>query len=76
VAAVDPFELLKVLHSLSAVDESRAVELGLLTRLLGADERSLAEALQSLARLSYVSIEGGRVYLTELGILKISSLFC
>ena len=73
---VDPFELMKTLHALSAVDASRAVHVEKLGSLLQAPRRELDEALKALLDMQYVSIVDDRIFLTELGILKISSLFC
>jgi len=73
---IDPLKLLNTLHSLSAVDEARAVSLNQLSRILGVDPRELEEPLHILHAMEYVIIKGTRVYLSELGILKISSTFC
>ncbi len=73
---VDPFELLKALHALSAVDADRAVRLDKLSSLMQAPRGELDEALRSLADMKYVEVVDDKVFLTELGILKISSLFC
>lgn len=73
---LDPFELLKVLHALAAVDEARAVEVGKVAGIMGAPSGEIEEALRVLRKMEYVSISGEKVYLTEMGIMKISSLFC
>lgn len=74
--ALDPFELLKVLHALSAVDEARAVSPGKLVSILRAPQQELEEALETLCEMKYVVRSGDRFFLSELGIMKISSLFC
>jgi len=73
---VDPLKLLSVLHSLSAVDERRAVSLDFLSKVLGISVRELEEPLRVLHDMNYVILKGARVYLSELGILKISSTYC
>lgn len=73
---LDPFELLKTLHSLSAVEESKAVTIDQLSRILNSPESELAEALKSLSEMSYLVVKGVKIYLTELGILKVNSMFC
>lgn len=73
---LDPFELLKTLHSLSAVEESKAVTIDQLSRILNSPEPELAEALKSLSEMSYLVVKGVKIYLTELGILKVNSMFC
>ena len=72
----DPLKLLNALHSLSAVDEERAVEVNYLSKLLGIEPKSLQESLKLLHEMRYVRIRGSHVHLTELGILKINSTFC
>ena len=76
VPMLDPFEVLKALHALAAVDEVRAVEVEKFARIIGAPLEEVREVLAALRRMDYVSFSGGRVYLTEIGIMKISSLFC
>jgi|YelNatPaOPRAMG01_1025707.scaffolds.fasta_scaffold80561_2 DNA-binding IclR family transcriptional regulator len=73
---LDPFELLKALHALAAVDEGRAVEVEKVASIVGAPSGEIEEALSVLRRMEYVCISGKKVYLTEIGIMKISSLFC
>lgn len=73
---LDPFELLKTLHALAAVDEARAVRIEEVARILGAPFGEIEEVLRVLREMRYVVLAGSRVYLTELGIMKISSLFC
>lgn len=73
---IDPLKLLNALHSLSAVDESRAVSVGQLSRILGVGMKELEEPLRVLHSMRYIVMRGTRVYLSELGILKVSSLFC
>lgn len=76
VHSMDPFELLKTLHALAAVDESRAVDVMKLSGMIGVSPQELNETLKSLCEMNYVVLVGGRVFLSELGILKVSSLFC
>ncbi|MCS7104127.1 MAG: hypothetical protein NZ954_00990 [Thermofilaceae archaeon] len=73
---LDPFEILKTLHALSAVDEYRAIEVELLAKIIGVTPREIDDALKVLRGMDYVILNGPKVYLTELGIMKISSLFC
>ena len=73
---VDPLALLNALHSLSAVDERRAVSVDQLSRILGVAVEELEESMRVLCNMKYVIVRGSRVYLSELGILKISSTFC
>lgn len=73
---LDPFEILKTLHALSAVDEYRAIEVELLAKIIGVTPREIDDALNVLRGMDYVILNGPKVYLTELGIMKISSLFC
>ena len=68
--------MLKALHALAAVDEVRAVEVERFARIIGAPLEEVEEVLAALRRMDYVSFSGERVYLTEIGIMKISSLFC
>jgi len=73
---LDPFEVLKALHALAAVDEVRAVDIRAFAKILGAPLEEVKEVLSTLSKMDYVSFSGERVYLTEIGVLKISSLFC
>lgn len=73
---MDPFELLKILHALAAVDEARAVDVVKLGGMIGASQQELHETLKSLCEMNYVVLVGSKVFLSELGILKVSSLFC
>lgn len=73
---MDPFELLKALHALAAVDENRAIEVAKLSGIVGAPPHELYEALKSLREMNYVVLVENRIFLSELGILKVSSFFC
>lgn len=73
---VDPFELLKVLHALSAVDEARAVDIEKVTKIVMSTASELDAQLRVLQEMNYIVISNARVYLTELGVMKINSLFC
>ncbi|MEM0024431.1 MAG: hypothetical protein QW407_04240 [Thermofilaceae archaeon] len=73
---MDPFELLKALHALAAVDEARAIEVAKLCGIVGVPPEELNETLKSLREMNYVVLVENRVFLSELGILKVSSFFC
>lgn len=71
--------LMKILHtlfSLSAVSKDKAVSLEYLSGLTGLLEDDLKQILNELRTLGYVSIEKEKVYLTNNGIFKLSSIFC
>lgn len=67
---------MQLLHSLSAIDKSRAVKISDLARLMGMRAEEVMETVNKLKVLGYVNVEGDYVHLTQSAIIKLSSIYC
>lgn len=65
-----------MLHSLSAIDRSRAVKISDLARLMGMRVEEVTETVNKLKVLGYVNVDGDYVHLTQSAIIKLSSIYC
>lgn len=67
---------MQILHSLSAIDRSRAVRISDLARLMGMRIEDVTETVNKLKVLGYVNVDGDYVHLTQSAIIKLSSIYC
>ncbi|WP_069806552.1 hypothetical protein [Vulcanisaeta thermophila] len=68
--------IMQILHSLSAIDRSRAVRVSDIARLAGMRVEDVVDAVNKLRVLGYVNVEGDYVHLTQSAIIKLSSIYC
>ncbi len=67
--------VLITMHSLTMVGHDRAKELREFASYIGLSEEKLLSILRELIRDGYVAVKEGKYYLTELGVIKVLSIF-